>query len=60
MSQIAQIFMHEGCQAVCLPEDCRLDATEVFIRRDPVSGDVVLTLRPPESGENLLVSEPVG
>jgi antitoxin VapB len=48
MPQIAKIFMHEGYQAVCLPEDCRFDAAEVFIRRDPTSEDVVLSCRPPD------------
>ena len=39
--------MYGRSQAVRLPAAYRFDATEVFIRRDPVSGDVILSRRPP-------------
>ncbi len=35
-------------QAVLLPAGCRFDATEVFVRRDPETGDVILSLKPPD------------
>jgi antitoxin VapB len=47
MTQTARVFMHGGNQAVRLPAGFRFDATEVFIRRDPATGDVILSLRPP-------------
>jgi antitoxin VapB len=47
MVQIAKLFMNGRSQAVRLPAAFRFDDTEVFIRRDPVSGDVILSRRPP-------------
>ena len=46
MSQIAKVFMTGRSQAVRLPAEFRFDAKEVFIRRDPVTGDVVLSCKP--------------
>ncbi len=46
MSQTAKIFTTGRSQAVRLPLEFRFDTTEVFIRRDPVTGDVVLSRRP--------------
>ena len=43
----AKLFMDGRSQAVRLPAAYRFDATEVLIRRDPVSGDVILSRRPP-------------
>ena len=39
--------MNGRSQAVRLPAEFRFDATEVFIRRDPITGDVILSRRPP-------------
>jgi antitoxin VapB len=47
MAQTAKLFMNGRSQAVRLPAAFRFDASEVFIRRDPVSGDVILSRRPP-------------
>ena len=47
MAQTAKLFMNGRSQAVRLPAAFRFDATEVFIRRDPVTGDVILSRRPP-------------
>jgi antitoxin VapB len=47
VDQTAKLFMYGRSQAVRLPAAFRFDATEVFIRRDPVSGDVILSTRPP-------------
>jgi antitoxin VapB len=47
MTQTAKLFKNGRSQAVRLPAAFRFDATEVFIRRDPVSGDVILSHRPP-------------
>ena len=42
----AKLFMDGLSQAVRLPNEFRFEGSEVFIRRDPVSGDVVLSNRP--------------
>lgn len=39
----AKVFMSGGSQAVRLPAEFRFDTDEVEVRRDPVSGDVVLS-----------------
>ena len=46
MHQTANIFTTGRSQAVRLPLEFRFDVPEVFIRRDAVSGDVVLSRRP--------------
>ncbi len=46
MSNTAKIFMTGRSQAVRLPMEFRFDGTEVHIRRDPVTGDVILSARP--------------
>ncbi|HET6546096.1 MAG TPA: type II toxin-antitoxin system VapB family antitoxin [Rhodanobacteraceae bacterium] len=42
----AKIFMTGRSQAVRLPAEFRFDTGEVYIRRDPDTGDVVLSRRP--------------
>jgi antitoxin VapB len=54
MTDTAKLFITGRSQAVRLPRDYRFEGDEVFIRRDPVSGDVVLS-RKPESWEGFLV-----
>lgn len=44
----ARIFNNGNSQAVRLPKQFRVDATEVFIRKDAVTGDIVLSTRPTE------------
>ncbi len=46
MKQMAKVFSVDADQAVCLPLGCEFDAQEVFIRKDPATGDVVLSRRP--------------
>lgn len=46
MSQTAKIFVNGRSQAVRLPAAYRFDTPEVFIRKDPVTGDVILSRRP--------------
>ena len=43
MSHIAKLFKNGRSQAVRLPAEFRFEEDEVYIRRDPVSGDVVLS-----------------
>ena len=47
---IARIFNNGNSQAVRLPKQFRVDATEVFIRKDAATGDIVLSTRPAEGG----------
>lgn len=42
----AKIFQNGRSQAVRLPLEFRFDTDEVFIRRDPQTGDVILSARP--------------
>ena len=42
----AKIFKTGRSQAVRLPKEFRFEGNEVYIRRDPKSGDVVLSRRP--------------
>jgi len=44
--QTARIFNNGNSQAVRLPKQFRLDASEVFIRKDAATGDIVLSTRP--------------
>ena len=46
MTQTAKLFTNGRSQAVRLPAAFRFDTKEVFIRRDPVSGDVILSRKP--------------
>lgn len=46
MAHTAKLFRNGRSQAVRLPVDFRFPGTEVFIRRDPATGDVILSRRP--------------
>jgi len=46
MKQVAKVFMTGRSQAVRLPAAFRFKVSEVSIRRDPVTGDVILSDRP--------------
>ncbi len=46
MSQKAKLFMNGRSQAVRLPANFRFDCEEVYIRRDPETGDVVISKKP--------------
>ena len=46
MAKTAKLFQNGRSQAVRLPADYRFEGSEVFIRRDPDSGDVILSRRP--------------
>jgi antitoxin VapB len=46
MHQTAKIFATGRSQAVRLPLEFRFDEAEVFIRKDPATGDVVLSRKP--------------
>ncbi|MGA9658497.1 MAG: type II toxin-antitoxin system VapB family antitoxin [Asticcacaulis sp.] len=46
MVDTAEIFMTGRSQAVRLPLEYRFEGDEVFIRRDPKTGDVILSSKP--------------
>jgi antitoxin VapB len=51
MQRTAKLFRNGRSQAVRLPAEFRFDDSEVFIRQDPATGDVILSRRP-ESWES--------
>lgn len=46
MALTAKLFKNGRSQAVRLPAEFRFEGTEVYIRRDPLNGDVILSRRP--------------
>ena len=46
MPRIAKLFLNGRSQAVRLPSEYRFEGSEVFVRRDPGTGDVILSRRP--------------
>jgi antitoxin VapB len=48
MSETAKLFTTGRSQAVRLPKAFRFEGQEVFIRRDPLTNDVILSKRPPD------------
>lgn len=46
MRQVAKLFKNGRSQAVRLPSVFRFDCEEVYIRKDPQSGDVILSRKP--------------
>ena len=50
MSKLAKIFLNGRSQAVRLPAAYRFDCKEVYVKKDPATGDIILS-RKPESWE---------
>ena len=48
MTDTAKLFHNGRSQAVRLPSAYRFEGTEVYIRKDPDTGDVILSPRPPD------------
>jgi antitoxin VapB len=48
----AKLFRNGRSQAVRLPAEYRFQGSEVYVRRDPSTGDVILSRRP-DSWEDL-------
>ena len=46
MTRTAKIFMNGRSQAVRLPAEFRFEGDEVLIRKDPESGDIILSEKP--------------
>jgi antitoxin VapB len=51
MSKTAKLFRNGRSQAVRLPAEYRFEGSEVFVRRDPETGDVILSRRPESWGD---------
>jgi len=51
-SRVAKLFTTGRSQAVRLPIEFRFPGSEVFVRRDPATGDVILS-RKPDSWDGL-------
>lgn len=45
-NKTARLFNNGGSQAVRLPAEFRFAGEEVYVRRDPRTGDVILSTRP--------------
>ncbi len=46
MPRTAKLFMNGRSQAVRLPFELRFEGDEVYIRKDPETGDVILSSKP--------------
>ncbi len=46
MRHTAKLFMNGRSQAVRLPAVFRFDCKDVFIRKDPATGDIILSRKP--------------
>ncbi len=46
MPRTAKLFLNGRSQAVRLPSEYRFEGSEVYVRRDPESGDIILSRRP--------------
>ncbi len=51
MPRTAKLFRNGRSQAVRLPSEYRFEGSQVYVRRDPATGDVILSRRP-ESWED--------
>jgi antitoxin VapB len=46
MPRTAKLFRNGRSQAVRLPSEYRFEGSEVYVRRNPENGDVILSRRP--------------
>jgi antitoxin VapB len=46
MPKTAKLFRNGRSQAVRLPAEYRFEGSEVYVRRDPATGSVILSRRP--------------
>jgi len=56
MSDVAKIFINGRSQAVRLPLAYRFGTKEVFIRKDPETGDIILSAKP-DSWDTFFVAQ---
>ena len=46
VARTAKVFRNGRSQAIRLPAEYRFDTSEVYVRRDATTGDVILSRRP--------------
>jgi antitoxin VapB len=56
----AKVFMSGRSQAVRIPAQFRFSSSEVYIRRDPKNGDVILSQAPASLAEIFAALDEVG
>ena len=56
----AKVFMNGRSQAVRIPAEFRFSASEVYIRRDPRNGDLILSQAPASLEEIFASLDAVG
>ncbi len=54
MKQTAKLFPNGRSQAVRLPAKFRFEGTEVFIEKDPATGNLIVSPKPQSSWETFL------
>ena len=59
MRHTAKLFMNGRSQAVRLPVNFRFDCDEVYIRKDPESGDVIISRKPGSWGDFFKLMETI-
>ena len=59
MKHSAKLFMNGRSQAVRLPVNYRFDCDEVFIRKDPETGDVIISRKPGSWGDFFKLMETI-
>lgn len=52
----ARVFMTGRSQAVRIPAEFRFNTDEVYVRRDPQSGDLILSQTPASSWEEIFTA----
>ena len=57
-AKTAKLFSHGGGQALRLPAEFRFEGDEVYIRRDPRTGNVILSTRPELSWMEFMALRP--
>ena len=60
MARTAKLFRNGRSQALRLPADYRFKGSEVYIRRDPNTGDVILSRRPESWREFFEFADKIG
>ncbi len=54
MQRTAKLFTTGGSQALRLPAEYRFDASEVYVRRDASTGDLIISSRPQSSWDQFV------
>lgn len=60
MRKTAKLFRYDRSQAVRLPPEFRFEGSEVYVRRDPETGDVILSRKPNSWGDFFELMKSVG